>query len=464
MTKKDIDWEKDLKPKPFRNNSFTPQNMRRVEEKLDTRPKRMRVWRRAGLSVLAAALLAGIAGLGAGGALDALRQSPPAATTVAPRIDDSGASLDLDFPLKDGDGSGTVAVPLTLVEAELAIGDSENALPPAAPNLDFAMTEQEASSVQAVMAYTPDTGEGLLLLAPRSWTLETAQVGANGSQIVEYVNPEHPDERLSYTESAVDGGTISLIGTYFPSRADWAERKGFPPSADTDAKPRTLYSNENETSGFVRYDRTRPGDGVIASGAAYYEREGDVFRHEEIALSGKGSSAAADVALRFFEANDGAYRLSADSARVTDSRYADEKSWTVAQNAEIRTRLNKAGLKLAALTEADQAVYATAVNGVKPTEWVIDRENAAGTPAERLSVFVFGSREEAQRGAEAFGHDFDASLRNEQISDTAPHVLTGANELILYWSSSRQAEPFSRDQTVRDVLNDLDREAKAVGM
>ncbi|NGZ76285.1 DUF4850 domain-containing protein [Saccharibacillus alkalitolerans] len=463
MTKKDIDWEKELKQKPFRNNSFTPQMMRRVEEKVKETPRRFELWgRRAGVLTLSAALLAGIFALESGGILDGLRQKPPQAAVTLPEGNGPRTPANLGFPLKDGAAGSAVNVPLTVVKANLAVddGESSDALPEL-PSVTFALTEEEASALQAALIYRPDGERGYLLLAPRNWTLSEAQVGANGSFGVTWTNPDNsggsddPDrsgEKLTYTETGTVGSVVSGIGTYFPERAEWAEQKAFPPETREGMTLRSLYSNDDGTSGFSRYDWTRQGEGAVASGAVYYSLDKRTYglRHMEMTLRGTAYSGAADTILRFFEANEGAQRT--ESVPGPNPNEESQKGISIET---VKQKLSESGMKLTFRQDRDLPFYDRPMDGVHEEEMIIDRNSADAADFERLTVLSFDSREKAQAEVERIDRTFRSSAGGEG-PDIYPHVFSEGGLVILYWTSGSSETPFRYDNKIKGALRALE--------
>lgn len=341
MTNKVPDWEKELKNKPLRRRSFTPQMMQRVEEEAKKPTVRTSKWmKRAGVLTLGAALLSGGILLERYGAWDGLRQLPRETSigkSQLPRTENGGEGAgtvqgpargkkELAFPEKNGDGetTGTVSIPLNFLKAELAIGEPENDSVPETPRMTFALTAKEAEALQAVLVHRPDDGSGYVLLVPRSWQAAGAWIGANGSIGADFVNPDNPGdpdkkdpgspgERLRYSETFSGSSVASGMGTYFPDRKKWTEEQGFGVMAYEGVAFRSLYVNENEETGLSRYDWTRQGQGPVASGAAYYSlnQQNYTLRNLEISLEGTAYSQTADTILRFFEANEGAQRVEA---------------------------------------------------------------------------------------------------------------------------------------------------------
>ncbi|MDO3410064.1 DUF4850 domain-containing protein [Saccharibacillus sp. CPCC 101409] len=446
MTKKDIDWEKELKPKPFRNNSFTPQMMRRVEEQLKAGPSRVSTFgRRAGVLTLGAALLAGVIALESSGALSSLRQKPAVSAPDTPR-----QSVWLAFPHKKEDGSvgtGAVSVPLETVQARMSVGYPRTETAPSLPKMTFALTEEEAAQLKSVLVYHPDDGQGYLLLVPRTWTLVSAVAGANGSFSSIFADPDNPVEQLEYDVS-FNGPAISGIGTYFPDRAEWAGQQGYEPDTREGTNLRVLYSNEAEEKGFSRYEWTRQGEGAVAGGAAYYSMtgQGNLFRKLEMSLAGTANSTAADTILRFFEDNDGALEAKAQALKPEEMIY-DIK--------ELYERLRADGLVLSDLSESDTPVYDRPVNGVEPRERLIDLKKAGGARPERLTFFRFASREDAQAGLENLNGTLNAGAGTNE-SGISPHLFIGANFVVVYWTGGDSENPFGYDKAIRDALNDYE--------
>lgn len=317
MMKKDVDWEKELKPKPFRNNSFTPQTMRRVEEQLKAKSGRGTFARRGwGMLAVAAVLAAGIAGAERSGMLEDWVQKPTQGVTPMNEPETSGprTSTLLAFPLKDRSVGAAVSVPLTVVQADSVVSEAKMDTLPKLPTVTFALTEEEASLLQAVWVQRPDDGSGYLLLAPKDWALSSARKGSDRVFKVVFESPQgNPGQRLEFSEriGMNSGSILPAIGAYFPNKTEWVESEGFQPEKRAEQELRLLYVNEGEDSGFSRYDWTRQGEGTVASGAAYYSMNGNgtiMLRHQEMSRQGTEYAVEAAAILRFFEENDGVQR------------------------------------------------------------------------------------------------------------------------------------------------------------
>ncbi|WP_172194652.1 DUF4850 domain-containing protein [Saccharibacillus qingshengii] len=486
MTKKDIDWEKELKPKPFRKNSFTPQMMRKVEQQVKADSGRAALLRRrAGVLVLGAALLAGGFAAERSGVLEGLRQIPPESSVGVPPAsqpngtaeshtfpEEAAQTTRIEFPEKKADGgtAGTVSIPLRLLRAELAIGEAQTDSIPELPDMTFALTAKEAEMLQAVLVQRPDTGEGYVLLAPRSWTPERAVIGANGSVSAEFINPDKagnpeqrnpgdPGERLRYTETFSGGSVASGIGTYFPDRQTWAERQGFPVQTYEGLALRSQYANEDGEAGFARYDWTRQGDGVVASGAVYYSQnpQNDTLRQLEMSLEGTAYGEAADSILRFFEANQGAQRIrpAASATQALPQGKEQEAAEDSIGIEALRERLAEKGLRLTGLQDADVPFYDQPMNGVEAEELIFDRDSRNAERSERLTLFDFGSRDRAAEEAKKFAQE-PRSAENGIQADIYPHVFAGGGFVVLYWTSGSHERPFVYDNKINGVLRALD--------
>ncbi|WP_179218568.1 DUF4850 domain-containing protein [Saccharibacillus sp. O23] len=341
MTNQTPDWEKELKRKPFRRSSFTPQMMRRVEEEAAKRqPSRVvSAARLTGAAVLGVALVVGGTALERSGVLDGLRQQQTAQSVSEP-TDENGqaarsAGQQLAVALQDGAEGAVANVPLvfayagTQFDEEKPGGSHESkAFEPdttgdprrveeAVKATSFAVTETEASTVQALMIVRKDDQERYLTLIPAGWTGQVAAAGLSGSVAVELENPQNPKERMLYDEhSSKDSPTIwTALATYFPARKQEAEQHDIRAETRSGQQLRLLYTSESGGSGFSRYEWTSQGRGAVAVGAVCYSRDEQgtyVIRQAELSLEGTSNAAAADVVLRFFEASDGVLALGID--------------------------------------------------------------------------------------------------------------------------------------------------------
>lgn len=341
MTNKMPDWEKELKNKPLRRSSFTPQMMRRVEEEVvKRRPSRaFSAARLAGATALGVALIVGGTALERSGLLDGLQQQETAQPLSKPNDKNEtaarSAGQQLAIALQDGAAGAVANVPLVFAYAGTqfdeekpgglhkskafehdTIGDPHQ-LEEAVKATSFALTETEASMVQALMIVQQSNQERYLMLIPAGWTGQVAVGELTGSIAAEIENPQNPKERLLYDEhSSIDSPTIwAALATYFPDRKKEAEQHDIRAETRSGQQLRLLYTNESDGSGFSRYEWASQGRGALAVGAVYYSRDEQgtyVIRQLELSLEGTANTAAADVVLRFFEANHGVLSLGID--------------------------------------------------------------------------------------------------------------------------------------------------------
>lgn len=342
MTNKVPDWEKELKNKPLRRSSFTPQMMRRVEEEaVKRRPSRaFSAARLAGATLLGILLIVGGTALERSGLLGGSQQQETAQPVSDPTGDNEQAARNaerqLSIALQDGAAGAVANVPLVFVEAgtqfdeeepdgsdklEATFGDNPTVglrgLEEAVKATSFALTKAEALTVQALMIVRQSNQERYLTIIPAGWTGQAAAADLTGSVALELENPQNPKERLLYDEhSGKDSPTVwTPLATYFPDRKQEAEQHDSRAETRGGEKLRLLYTSESGGSGFSRYEWTSQGRGAVAVGAIYYSRDEQgtiVIRQAEMSLEGTKNAAAADVVLRFFESSDGVLALGID--------------------------------------------------------------------------------------------------------------------------------------------------------
>jgi len=344
MTSNKPEWEDQLKEKPFAGNHFTPQMQRRVEERLNGKPRStFRKWAYAAAIGL---FLGGIIWIGgvyegngpqqAYGPADvsasaqvtngpdvtgppgvvptsAGTDSPP--STPLPGVDMVNRTL--SFPLKDQPGS-RVSIPLNWTEAALSIGygDGPGSVEEALaglPEMDFALPAELADQLQATLVYRPDGINGYLFLAPAGW-FPAAVTGANGSFGVEFVDPKNPERKLNITDNVWScvGCAINSIGTYFPEKAEWADSEGFTVYTPLTFAERHTLGVSGDAARTARYRLPADTDGHTEQGIVYYEEgHGYLFRQMQFSLpADEPDSALLEVLYDYFAVYHGALSVS----------------------------------------------------------------------------------------------------------------------------------------------------------
>lgn len=142
-----------------------------------------------------------------------------------------------------------------------------------------------------------DSEHGILLLGPAGWEPVEAEVGANGSIGVSLENPEEPEEKLIYRDTAggCQGCAIASMATYFPTLREWAEEQGFP-GTEMKFRKQTLLSPR-----IISYSREHTEAAYEINGVAYQQHEeGNAwFRMEEMSSAASKHELAATI-LNFF--------------------------------------------------------------------------------------------------------------------------------------------------------------------
>lgn len=214
---------------------------------------------------------------------------------VLPSMEEAGV-----IRFQTSDSETEIRLPLMAVAAKYGVDYPE--APSIAPSkglpiLKFSIPENQHNQLAAYWVTTSlYDDQGILLLGPRGWRAESAEIGANGSIYIELVNPDDSEERISYSDTAggCQGCAISSIGTYFPSLREWADSFDFPgPPAD--------FSWKKELSANVMaYSKADKRPGYETNGVAYQEHEeGAWFRKMEMSHTQEHHSMATTL-LNFF--------------------------------------------------------------------------------------------------------------------------------------------------------------------
>lgn len=187
-----------------------------------------------------------------------------------------------------GNGDQKQPLPLRCVQGQYAIDDDPEHPRSISPEQPLADLEYEIPSdlKNKLAVYWMNQGYGdnnVILLAPKEWIVQSADVGANGSTSVQLVDPEDDKQFVQYFDNGgCQGCLIGNIGTYFPSLKDWADEQGFPAQELPEITERSLI-----TPNLIAFKKQPVADGYEWHGAAYQEHgeSSGVFRVEEAQLN-----------------------------------------------------------------------------------------------------------------------------------------------------------------------------------
>lgn len=202
-----------------------------------------------------------------------------------------------------GRGAQTTRLPLRCIRANYGL-DGPNGPPMLAPQKtikveSYVIPSGLRKSLAAYWMNLGDNEHGVLLLAPKDWSLLSADVGANGSQGIRLVHPDDPEQFIDYfDQGGCQGCLIPNIGTYFPQLKSWAEEQGYEVNPQPGINERTTL-----TPNLVAYRKQPEKSGYALHGVAYQEHGGGggVFRSVEIQLPAS-AKATATVILNLFVA------------------------------------------------------------------------------------------------------------------------------------------------------------------
>lgn len=202
-----------------------------------------------------------------------------------------------------GRGAKTERLPLRCIRANYGF-DGPSGPPTIAPQQPIKVESYYIPSRlrESLAAYWMNLGgneHGVLLLAPKDWSLFSANVGANGSHSIRLVHPDDPEQFIDYfDQGGCQGCLIPNIGTYFPQLKSWAEEQGY----EVDPSPGIIESTML-TPNLVAYRKQTEKSGYALHGVAYQEHGNGsgVFRSEKVQLTAS-DKAAATVILNLFVA------------------------------------------------------------------------------------------------------------------------------------------------------------------
>lgn len=310
MNNDKLEWEEQLKAKPFSNNHFTPQMSKHVEDHVQIQTPSFKRWKifAATLPLVAGVLFVGFH------TWDRAPEEQP--LTQAVNLKDVPSSEEVEVIKFPGTNGEEVKIPLQITKAELSLDSDDSVRVTDTPSfnlveMSYRIPPEMKDKLQAVLVYRPDMIGGYLLLAPAGWQT-SAIVGANGSYGVTLSNPGNKEETLVFSDSAgsCQGCAVNSIGTYFPDKAKWADQRGFtvydpltfaewsqPGTTGPDART-AVYTTDSE-------------EGYFKNGAVYYEKnDGEnwyLFRQLEFKLSQESlPDDSYDTVIDFFKAHHGA--------------------------------------------------------------------------------------------------------------------------------------------------------------
>ncbi|WP_158606586.1 DUF4850 domain-containing protein [Paenibacillus ginsengarvi] len=155
------------------------------------------------------------------------------------------------------------------------------------------------SSLAAYWMNLGVNGRGVLLLAPKDWSLFAAGVGANGSHNIRLVNPDDEEQYVDYfDQGGCQGCLVPNIGGYFPELKEWVEEQGYEVSPRPEIAERAML-----TPNLVAFRKQSEKRGYSVHGVAYQEHGGGGarFRDEEVGLP-SADKAMATAILNLFVA------------------------------------------------------------------------------------------------------------------------------------------------------------------
>lgn len=202
-----------------------------------------------------------------------------------------------------GRGAQTAQLPLRCIRANYGF-DGPHGQPTLAPQQpikveSYVIPSGLRKSLAAYWMNLGDNEHGVLLLAPKDWSLMSANVGANGSHSIRLVHPDDSEQFIDYFDKGgCQGCLIPNISSYFPQLKSWAEEQGYVVNPRPEINKRTMLSPN-----LVAYHKQTERSGYALHGVAYQEHGGGggVFRSEEVQLPAS-DKAIATVILNLFVA------------------------------------------------------------------------------------------------------------------------------------------------------------------
>ncbi|MBD3918186.1 DUF4850 domain-containing protein [Paenibacillus sp. PR3] len=222
------------------------------------------------------------------------KQEDQPAAVNASRITECGT-------VQVGTGEQKQPMPLRCVQGQYAIDDDPEHPRSIIPEQPLADLDYDIPSdlKDELAVYWMNQGYGnqnVLLLAPKDWIVQSADVGANGSTSVQLADPEDDKEFVQYFDNGgCQGCLIGNIGTYFPSLKDWADEQGFP-AQDMPEITESSLINPN----LIAFKKKPASNEYEWRGIAFQEHgeSSGVFRVEEAQL--KSASGMAETIVGLF--------------------------------------------------------------------------------------------------------------------------------------------------------------------
>ncbi|PWW06274.1 uncharacterized protein DUF4850 [Paenibacillus cellulosilyticus] len=194
-------------------------------------------------------------------------------------------------------------LPLRCIQGQYAFDDDPEhprSLVPAQPlaDIDYAIPSDLKDKLAVYWMNQGYGINGVLLLAPKEWIVQSADVGANGSTSIQLVDPEDDKQFVQYFDNGgCQGCLIGNIGSYFPSLKQWADEQGFPAQDMPEITERSLISPN-----LIAFKKNSASDDYEWLGLAFQEHgeSSGVFRVEEAQL--KSASHMAETITGLFGA------------------------------------------------------------------------------------------------------------------------------------------------------------------
>lgn len=202
-----------------------------------------------------------------------------------------------------GKGDQKQSMPLRCIQGQYAFDDYPDhprSIVPAKPlpDLDYTIPTDLKDKLAVYWMNQGDGIHGIVLLAPKEWIAQSADVGANGSTSIQLVDQEDNKQFVQYFDNGgCQGCLIGNIGSYFPSLKQWADEQGFPAKDMSEITERSLI-----TPNLISFKKKPAADDYEWLGLAFQEHgeSSGVFRVEEAQL--KTASGRAETIVGLFGA------------------------------------------------------------------------------------------------------------------------------------------------------------------
>jgi hypothetical protein len=188
-----------------------------------------------------------------------------------------------------GSGAGKTELPLYCLRVKRAVEDPGLPRPEVAPKEPLVVRSYIIpSGVRARLAAfwlnTGDETRGILLLAPKGWKAESADMGADGSIGIRLTDPQDSSQYVDYRDSAgCSGCALTAAAQYFPNMVKLAEDQGFTLDKGPDFIGRTEL-----TQHLMAYSLKPAKIGLETNGVAYQNldaRQDIPFKLEEVRMN-----------------------------------------------------------------------------------------------------------------------------------------------------------------------------------